>query len=27
VPLQDIVASWQPGVAAFEELRQGYLMY
>jgi uncharacterized protein YbbC (DUF1343 family) len=27
VPLEDIVSSWQPGVAEFEELRQGYLMY
>jgi uncharacterized protein YbbC (DUF1343 family) len=27
MPLADIVASWQPGVAEFEELRRGYLIY
>ena len=27
MPLADIVASWQPGVAEFEELRRGYLLY
>ena len=27
VPLADIVASWRPGVAEFEEIRRNYLLY
>jgi uncharacterized protein YbbC (DUF1343 family) len=27
VPLKDIVASWRPGVAEFDEIRRGYLLY
>jgi uncharacterized protein YbbC (DUF1343 family) len=27
VPLADIVASWRPGVAEFDEIRQNYLLY
>ena len=26
-PLQDIVASWRPGVAEFDEIRRNYLLY
>jgi uncharacterized protein YbbC (DUF1343 family) len=27
VPLEEIAASWRPGVAEFEEIRQAYLLY
>jgi uncharacterized protein YbbC (DUF1343 family) len=27
VPLGDIVASWRPGVAEFDEIRRHYLLY
>ena len=27
VPLRDIVASWRPGVAEFDEIRRNYLLY
>jgi uncharacterized protein YbbC (DUF1343 family) len=27
VPLADIVASWRPGVAEFDEIRRNYLLY
>ena len=27
MPLADIVASWRPGVAEFEEIRRNYLSY
>ena len=26
-PLEDIVASWRPGVAEFDEIRRNYLLY
>jgi uncharacterized protein YbbC (DUF1343 family) len=26
-PLAEIVASWKPGVAEFEEIRRPYLLY